>query len=264
MRRNRKIIYAVLVVLLLALALSGFFVHKKVSHTIVDVSWPNCKSTPSTDFQEGVIGVTGGLDFKPNPCLAKESAWFGRYALYMNTGYPGQAYGKKYMNTPQQCESTDDVCLAYNYGFAAATYGTRLAAQDGVYSDLWWLDVETDNSWTNNTQVNRAVLEGAVAAIRHNSLFAQVGIYSTPNEWATITGKWHNHLPAWLGTGLLTAQAAAKKCQAPTFTGGSLWVSQYTTKIDENVTCTEAFSQRLSSPAMMAGSLLTLFNQNHY
>ncbi len=264
MRRKRKIIYTVLGVLFVAVAVSGFFAHKKVSHTIIDVSWPNCKSIPTTDFQEGVIGVTGGLDFKPNPCLTKETTWFSRYALYMNTGYPGRSYGKKYMNSPQQCGSTDDECLAYNYGFAAAAYGTRLAAQDGAYSDLWWLDVETDNSWTNNTQVNRAVLEGAVAAIRQNSLFAQVGIYSTPSQWATITGKWHNHLPAWIGTGLLTAQSAAKQCHTKAFTGGSFWVSQYTTKLDINVTCSGAFSQRLNSADTVAGSLLTLFNQNHY
>jgi hypothetical protein len=264
MRRHRKLIYTGLVVLLVAVAISGFFVHKKVSHTIIDVSWPNCKSTPATNFQEGVIGVTDGLDFKPNPCLSKETTWFSRYALYMNTGYPGRKYGQKYMNSPQQCDSSDDACLAYNYGFAAATYGTRLAAQNGAYSDSWWLDVETDNSWTNNTQVNRAVLTGAVAAIRQNSLFATVGIYSTPDEWATITGKWHNHLPAWLGTGLLTAQAAAQKCQSNSFTGGPFWVSQYTTKLDENVTCSGAFSQRLNSADMVAGSLLSYFNQNHY
>jgi hypothetical protein len=264
MRLRRKTIYIVLVTLLLVVAIAGFSAQKKVSRTIIDVSWPNCKSVPATNFKEGVIGVTDGLDFKSNPCLAKETTWFSRYALYMNTGYPGRAYGKKYMNSPKQCSSTNNECLAYNYGFAAATYGTRQAAQNGAYSDLWWLDVETDNSWTNNARVNRAVLQGAVAAIQKNSLFAQVGIYSTPTEWATITGKWHNGLPAWLGTGLLSAQDAAKTCQTSAFTGGPLWVSQYTTKLDENVTCSGAFSQRLNSTAMLAGSLLAEFNQNHY
>jgi hypothetical protein len=262
--RQRNIIGAVAIVVLLGIILALAIPQKKVSRTIVDVSWPNCKSTPATNFQQGIIGVTDGLDFRPNPCLTKESTWFGRYALYMNTGYPGLSYGKKYMTSPRHCSATDKECLAYNYGFAASQYGVRIAAQDGVYTDLWWLDVETDNSWTTNHLVNRASLEGAIAGIQKSSLFARVGIYSTPTEWATITGKWHNGLPAWLGTGLLSANGAESECQAHVFTGGSMWLSQYTKHLDSNVTCSGAFSQRLNSPDVIVGSLLSLFNQNHY
>ena len=235
----------VLVAIIIGLALSS---HKKLSSTIVDVSWPNCKVTPATDFHEGIIGVTGGLDFRSNPCLAAETTWFEHYALYMNTGYPGPAYGRKYMSSPRLCRLSNRQCLAYNYGYAAAEYGLHAAARNGAYSDMWWLDVETDNSWTSNTAVNRAALSGAIAAIEHNTFLAQVGIYSTPAQWRAITGGWHNGLPAWLGTGLLSAAAAARQCHTVAFSGGSIWLSQYTLKLDANVACSPAFTQRLNSP----------------
>jgi hypothetical protein len=266
MRRNKShlkghlIIWAVVIILLgviLGLAVAS---QKKISQTIVDVSWPNCKTSPATDFHEGIIGVTGGLDFRPNRCLAGETTWFEHYALYMNTGYPGIAYGEKYMNSPRHCTISDKQCLAYNYGFAASEYGIHLAARSGAYSDLWWLDVETDNSWTTNTAVNRASLEGAIAALRQNSFLAEVGIYSTPDQWQAITGGWQNGLPAWLGTGLLSAQGAAGQCSTKAFTGGSIWLSQYTVKLDANVACTPAFTQRLTSPPdTLFGSVLSVF-----
>jgi hypothetical protein len=236
---------AALVLVILILIFSS---QKKISKTIVDVSWPNCKTIPATNFQQGIIGVTGGLDFKPNPCLSEETTWFGHYALYMNTGYPGVAYGKKYISSPRRCIIADRQCLAYNYGFAAAKYGLHVAARSGAYSDLWWLDVETDNSWTNSTSVNRAVLQGAIAAIQQNSFLGEVGIYSTPNQWQAITGGWNSGLPAWLGTGLASENGAARQCQMKAFTGGTIWLSQYTIKLDQNVACSSAFTERLSSP----------------
>jgi hypothetical protein len=263
MRRRRNIVGLVTIVILIGAAVGLAVTPRKVSRTIVDVSWPNCGTRPATNFQQGIVGVTGGLDFRPNACLTQESTWFSRYALYMNTGYPGSASGKKYMTSPRHCNATDNQCLAYNYGFAAATYGTRLAAQDGVYTDLWWLDVETDNSWTTHPLINRASLEGAIAAIQQNTLFAKVGIYSTPNQWASITGEWHNGLPAWLGTGLLSARTAAQECQSKSFTGGSIWLSQYTTHLDANVACSDAFTQRLSSHNLLGESLLPFFNEEH-
>ena len=123
---------------------------------------------------------------------------------------------------------------------------------------MWWLDVETDNSWTTNTLVNRAVLEGAVAAIEQNVFLAKVGIYSTTDQWKEITGGWRNGLPAWLATGAASQQSAARACATPAFNGGPLWLSQYTTNIDGNVACSPAFSKRLSSPDSTYGSVLSV------
>ena len=266
MRRTKVIIktrlffWGVMIVLLAVILGFALTTQKKISQTIVDVSWPNCNHEPSTNFREGIIGVTGGLDFRPNHCLAGETTWFEHYALYMNTGYPGVAYGKKYMSSPRHCVISNKQCLGYNYGYAAAEYGIHYAAKSGTYSDLWWLDVETDNSWTTNQSVNRAVLEGAVAAITRNSFLAEVGIYSTPNQWQQITGGWHSDLPAWLGTGLSSARGAASECHIHAFTGGSIWLSQYTTNIDANVACSPAFNERLTSPPdTLFGSMLSVF-----
>jgi hypothetical protein len=259
MKDRGKLAAWIIIVALIGLTLGLLLIRKPVSQTIVDVSWPNCRSNLPTNFREGIIGVTGGLDFHANHCLAQETTWFvGRYALYMNTGYPGASYGKKYMTLPRHCTATDKQCLAYNYGFAASEYGIRLAARGGAYSNMWWLDVETDNSWTTNTLVNRAVLEGAVAAIEQNVFLAKVGIYSTTDQWKEITGGWRNGLPAWLATGAASQQSAARACATPAFNGGPLWLSQYTTNIDGNVACSPAFSKRLSSPDSTYGSVLSV------
>jgi hypothetical protein len=258
--KTNLIIWIIVIIPLAVILGLAIISQKKISQTIVDVSWPNCGSSPSTYFHEGIIGVTGGLDFRVNRCLAGETTWFEHYALYMNTGYPGMAYGEKYISSPRHCTATNKQCLAYNYGFAAAEYGLHQAARSGAYSDLWWLDVETDNSWTTNKSVNKAVLEGAIAAIEQNSFLGEVGVYSTPNQWKAITGGWQNGLPAWLGTGLASQRGAASDCSMRAFNGGSIWLSQYTIKLDANVACSPAFTQRLSSPPdTLFGSELSVF-----
>lgn len=259
MKDRGKFVAWIIIVALIGVTIGLLATKKPVSQKIVDVSWPNCKANPTTNFHEGIIGVTGGLDFRPNPCLSLETGWFvGHYALYMNTGYPGVAYGKKYMNAPLRCTISNKQCLAFNYGFAAAKYGVGVAARAGAYSNMWWLDVETDNSWTNSQAVNRAVLEGAIVAVMQNSFLSKVGIYSTPDQWQALTGGWNIHLPAWLATGATNPQSAARACKMAAFTGGALWLSQYTTNIDANVACSQAFSQRLSSPDTVFGSALSV------
>ncbi len=259
MKDRGKLTAWIIIVALVGVTLGLLAVRKPVSQTIVDVSWPNCRSNLPTNFREGIIGVTGGLDFHANHCLGQETTWFvGHYALYMNTGYPGATRGKKFMSSPRHCTVTDNQCLAYNYGFAASEYGLRLAANSGAYSNMWWLDVETDNSWTTSTAVNQASLMGAVAAIQQNSFLAKVGFYSTTDQWQEITGGWKNGMPAWLATGAASEQSAARACSTTAFNGGPLWLSQYTTSIDGNVACSPAFSERLSSPDSVYGSVLSV------
>ena len=245
MNRQKDLIYLIIVIIIFGLVL-GFGSHKKYSSTITDVSWPNCGSKTIINYQEGIIGVTGGLDFHPNPCLRAETSWFGHYALYINSGYPGMNSQRKFVTSPLHCTPADSNCLAYNYGFAAAQYALRVADQAGAYTNLWWIDVETDNSWTNSTLVNRASLEGMIAAIRQGSFLPEIGIYSTPDQWAIITGGWHNKLPIWIATGALNSHSAALACQTIPFTDGPMWLSQYTTVLDGNIACSNSFTQRVS------------------
>src|SRR5579871_684495 len=111
-----------------------------------DVSWPNCKVRPPQDAAFGIVGITGGKNFTPNSCLAKQSSWFKNLSLYINTGYPGQSYGLKYQNFPRFCNNSDLDCLAYNYGYNAGLYALNYASGQKVSSSTWWLDVETTNS----------------------------------------------------------------------------------------------------------------------
>jgi hypothetical protein len=179
--------------------------------TIPDVSWPNCKENLSNDQATGIVGVGGGLDFHANACLYQESRLFSTYALYLNTGYPGTSYG-------------------YN----AARYFIRYASANSVHSYRWWLDVETDNSWTNNIFQNRANLIGMYDAIKQFVPLSRVGFYSYPGQWNEITGNWRNGTDVWSATGTSSLQTAMSGCQHSSFTLGPTLLTQYTTQLDHN------------------------------
>lgn len=210
----------------------------------VDVSWPNCKA--SVTGQVGIIGVTGGLSFRHNPCLRSESTWFSQIALYMNTGYPGAASSKRFVASPLLCPSGNQACLAYNYGYNAAIYAINYAASQGVYARVWWLDVETDNSWSMNPLVNRASLAGALVAMHQRLFQPTIGFYSYPAQWQLITGSWHDGLPNWVATGGDSRQLAATYCYGQAFNNGPTWITQYTQQLDINYACTRAFMRHIS------------------
>lgn len=210
--------------------------------TGTDVSWPpsNCSATPPNSAAFGIVGVTGGLDFTPNHCLFSESHRFVLTSLYMNTGFPGAQAAQKYAGYPRQCPKSDNDCLAYNYGFAAAQYALLYATSQNVYSTSWWLDVETDNSWTSDQQQNRSSLDGMIAAIRQNTFLSTTGIYSTPKQWKQIMGDWKNGLPNWVGTGSPERQTAITACNDSNFTGGDTWLTQYVLSLDHDYVCAPA------------------------
>jgi len=215
------------------------------SNNIVDISWPNCKHA-AVYAQSGIVGVTGGLDFRPNPCLNDEFGWLNHAALYMNTGYPGVGYARRFSHTPQQCQPTASRCLAYNYGYNASLYAIHYAASRNAHSNLWWLDVETENSWSTNTTLNKAALQGAVDALKQTIPFVTVGIYSDGQQWGELTGGWPNHLPSWMATGAAQLSAARSACQAPSFDAGTNWLAQYTPgNVDINYPCNGLFEQHL-------------------
>jgi hypothetical protein len=245
MKTKQALIILAASAVLLVVLLTTHSSNKPYSVALVDVSWPNCKLAPSNVFGNGIIGVSGGLDFSRNPCLSQETGWFVNYALYVNTGYPGVDSHKKFPSAPKLCRASDKSykqCLAYNYGYNATKYAITYANLSNAHATQWWLDVETENSWTNSPLVNRASLQGAIDAIRQNVLFARVGIYSSPNQWNLLTGKWHNGLPAWLATGGTSRAAALSACQDKSFTAGPLQLTQYTPNLDQNLICSPTFT----------------------
>ena len=225
--------------LVVAIVLStSLVVYPPPTRIVFDISWPNCATTTvSPRGEPGIVGINGGLAFRPNPCLAKEAGEFKQLDVYLNTGYPGGQRALAFKNAPKHCLTGDNQCLAYNYGFTAAKYDIKYAALRGVVAKYWWLDVETENSWSDSTLVNRAALGGMLDALAPYAGKANLGFYSYPGQWDLLTGKWRNGYPAWAATGTATLSAAQKACQTPSFTGGPVVLGQFATALDTNWLC---------------------------
>ncbi len=202
-----------------------------------DVSWPNCRAVPPTSDAWGVVGVTGGLVFSENPCLQTEASWFRTPTLYVNTGYAGIQKALRFAHSPRRCASQDEQCLAYNYGYNAGLYATEQAFSHRLYSRMWWLDVETENSWSDDPEVNRQALRGTADAIRHQTAGATIGYYSYPAQWDHITGSWRPGNPSWVATGTASREAAVEACSQSGFTGGPVWLAQYVLALDHDYSC---------------------------
>ncbi|HSX00231.1 MAG TPA: hypothetical protein VLH38_04310 [Patescibacteria group bacterium] len=205
-----------------------------------DVSWPNCGIKPPNNMSWGIVGITGGISLRPNNCARIEASWFKTLSLYINTGYPGGKRVWQFSSAPKDCSVYDSTCLAYDYGYAEGVYAVHLATSQGLHAGVWWVDVETENSWDDDPLVNRASIQGSIDAIRRETVFGRVGVYSYPAQWDIITGKWHPHFPAWAATGGTKFEDAKKACAAASFTGGPLWLGQYTRGLDRNLPCTTA------------------------
>ena len=214
------------------------------STTITDISWPNCNTAIASSYT-GIIGVNGGLDFRTNHCLYSETRLFGLYSLYLNTGYPGPSYGQKFSNSPLSCSDTDELCLAYNYGYNAARFSITYADIQSAHAFMWWLDVETSNSWTSNSLQNRAALTGMIDALKKYTFLPTIGFYSYPGQWDGITGDWANNFPVWVATGSASPKVAISFCKNENFTGGSTWLAQYTTNLDRNYICNSSYLAHL-------------------
>ena len=206
-----------------------------------DVSWPQCNRTLPKSPAFAVVGVNNGLANTTNPCLATELAWAEKsaggtgqppVALYVNTANPGLAgswwpssnnYGGATVANPYgTCEGAADAACAYMYGYAKAydDANSRGVSQPGSY--LWWLDVETDNSWSTDMAANRADLEGMTSYFR--SIGADVGLYAPQSQWTSIAGSVPAGsnlyaLQSWL-PGATSATGAKSKCSTGPLTGG--------------------------------------------
>lgn len=201
-----------------------------------DMSWPNCQSSP-TYTAWGIVGVTGGLDFRPNPCQRVEAALFPRLALYMNTGWPGVNFHLQFKHYPKSCSAKDSNCLAYNYGYNAARYALNQARYQLLATRQWWLDVETENSWTANKTQNTSTLKGMLAAIKLAYPWDEVGFYSYPGQWTQLVGSWRPTAKAWIATGGVHLSDAKAACKLRSFTDGSVELGQYTPYLDQNLKC---------------------------
>ncbi|MGB8020021.1 MAG: hypothetical protein WCF04_02205 [Candidatus Nanopelagicales bacterium] len=237
-----------------------------------DVSWPQCGKLLPSGQAFGIVGVNGGLANNTNPCLATQLTWANassgqssqpRAALYANTANPGRdlaswwpttneyPVGSPIANPYGTCTGADGAACAFVYGYAKAYDNATIRGVSNPASFIWWLDVETENSWTGDKAANRAVIEGMTHYYRDVLHAAGVGIYSTGYQWTKIMGNLGpvtsgsspagpsnlNGLPSWIA-GATTLEGAQANCRATPLTGGRVTVTQYLKDdLDHNYAC---------------------------
>ncbi len=219
-----------------------------------DVSYPQCDDALPDAFELAIVGVNGGRVYSPNPCLGdgerpSQLAWAGkRLELYANTANPGPRlsdYWPSGQEEPRPCDTeevpgADTPDCAYDYGWHAAADSYRTAIDAFISLGLaeagadrtpepivWWLDVETANTWRDDPALNVAALEGARDYLESVDV-AGVGFYSTDRMWDSITGgteRFAEH-PSWVA-GASTLKGATRYCDETGFTGGPVRYSQY-------------------------------------
>lgn len=225
-----------------------------------DISWPQCDKILPKDQAFGIVGVNNGLANNTNVCLATELAWASQskggtgqplVSLYVNTANPGLSgswwptsnqYGGQTITSPYgTCDGNDTVACAYIYGYAKAYDDATIRGVNNPSSYLWWLDVETINSWELNTAANAADLEGMTAYFR--SIGAEVGLYSTGYQWGKIVGQISpssnlNNLRSWI-PGARSATAAKSNCTlAPLTSGSPVVLTQFlSSNLDYDYSC---------------------------
>ncbi|GAA3612719.1 hypothetical protein GCM10022236_13110 [Microlunatus ginsengisoli] len=242
-----------------------------------DISWPQCGKTLPTGQAFAVVGVNGGTAANTNPCLSSQLKWGSasvggssqpKLHLYVNTANPGEVIsqittwptnnndstGFTTANPYGSCGGGNDLPCSWQYGWNRAVQdhvdrfapAARAAAVSDRASDyVWWLDVETSNTWQSGSaaalQRNAAALEGMTAYF--TSTHGAVGLYSTAAQWSSIVGTVDpasnlNDRPNWRPSGSTVANAKTNCSLAPLTTGGFISLTQYVQHgWDKNYSC---------------------------
>ena len=234
-----------------------------------DVSYPQCGITLPAGQAFGIVAVNDGLANTTNPCLDAEIAWADtstgaarqpRASLYVNTADPGSNgvtdwpqtnydsfSGERIADPYGSCTGGNTRACAWQYGWDLADLDAQTRGVQSPGSYLWWLDVETINSWQSSAQENRADLEGMASYFRH--IGATVGIYSTAKQWDPIVGNVPSssplyRAPDWI-PGAKTLSQAKKNChEAPLTSGGAITVTQWKTSPTSSDLSCRSLSQK--------------------
>ena len=223
-----------------------------------DISWPQCGAAYPADGAFGIVGVTDGRAWSTNPCLASEYQWAASYPrtpdLYMNTANPAPhssyywpASGAKDPALCRDATITTDPGCAYDYGWhtAADALATSKSSLGNNAQGVWWLDVETGNTWNGDASSNAADMQGSIDYLLAQHV-AGVGVYSTGYQWGVITGgyatgnsstyasAWSSEftspnglagVPSWVA-GASGPSDAPSYCSS-SFLGTTTWLVQY-------------------------------------
>ena len=235
-----------------------------------DVSYPQCGAGLPGGGSVGIVGVTNGLPWSTNPCLASEyrsaAAKPQPAQLYMNTANPETAssnWAARAGSGPRPCTSANladssHVGCAYNYGWNSARDAlarARAAIGAAGARNAWWLDVETGNSWNGRGAANAQDIQGSVDYLR-GARVSGIGFYSTPYQWGIITGGWHPAVgsagsPAvWIAGAGSAGQARSWCSRSRSFSGGAVRLVQYPVgDFDGNYICPATSAARVRAPA---------------
>jgi hypothetical protein len=244
-----------------------------------DISWPQCGKQLPSGQAFGIVGVNGGNAATTNPCLATQLQWAikskgtsaqPKIQLYVNTANPGEVKttittwpanntdkttGQPTNNPYGMCNGDNDLACSWQYGwnrsieasldrFAPAARTAGISPL--VSSYIWWLDVETMNTWQSGSNDALARNSAALEAMAsyYQSKGATVGLYSTSAQWATITGGTVGNsgplkgLANWRPSGTSLKNAIANCSVAPLTPGGSIALTQYIQQgFDRNHSC---------------------------
>ncbi|MCU1461824.1 MAG: hypothetical protein JWO37_1899 [Acidimicrobiales bacterium] len=191
----------------------------------LDISWPQCPGLAvGAAGGFSVVGLTNGLAYTDNPCLATEWRWAS------STGTPAGLY---LVLNSGPFGGTD---AAYAYGAGAIDHALATMASTSITAPLIWLDVETGKFWSADQAANAAVVHGAIDRLHARGLGA--GIYSTAYQWAVIAGADRPGGPIWVaGTpGYAGVQSYCSSAHA--FAGGQPWIVQLPpSPLDVDVLC---------------------------
>jgi hypothetical protein len=235
-----------------------------------DVSWPQCGNSLPTNASFGIVGIDHGRPFDvdnqygPNTCLTTEYAWApaATQALYMNTGYDPSYYTGHLVADCDSASKTKSSVVAlqqawevgcatawFNENYAldssstlvsSTQYGNRYG-QNLAAPKMWWLDVETGNSWSSSDlTLNAETLQGAADELAVLTPSIPVGAYSTSYQWGQIAGSTHvgGLAATWVATGQKSSRNIKSYC-SKTFDGTPAWLVQwvYHNTYDYDVAC---------------------------
>ncbi|WP_404387632.1 FG-GAP-like repeat-containing protein [Humibacillus xanthopallidus] len=209
-----------------------------------DISWPQCPTSvggyglpmPPTSTGFVIMGLTKGLPFTENPCLASQIAWVRSNSTpahaYTMAGFPTAAQLTTY-GASGPWRTTTRAARLSNVGYAEARYAAASLQRIAWRPPVVWIDVEPRSAqpWPTSSLVqrleNRYVLEGLMRGLK-DSGFAY-GVYSNTSGWQSITGSWWlPGVPVWATVGTLSyPNEALDKCTQPSFSGGRPYLSQW-------------------------------------
>ncbi len=157
-----------------------------------DISNYQCGGLPPAPHTIGLVEVVGSSMGPTNDCLSSEAAWAGgglNLYIYLTYGTDGST-GDPACNTtaqPAACE----------FGFDTALDAFGKAQAAGVNTSVaWWLDVESDPSWSSDLAANAALVQGAIDGL-HSKGLNSVGIYASPGSWNGVVGDYQPGAPYW-------------------------------------------------------------------